>query len=389
MTNSLYCSEPFKQIHFDSRGNLGPCCQYIGKRDEEVNSIDEYLQSSFLQTLKDSLSKGEKVSGCDFCWKQEDSGTESMRQKRVKYYSNRGFENDTIEHIMITFGNQCNTACRICNASRSSLVEKQYKESLNTCSDPELVKLITKNHDWSKSKNWYKNIIDGIVERSGKIRKLEISGGEPFINHYYNKLIDKIQNTPQTLPQISVTTNGSFSEEQIDRLQMFNHCHINFSVDGVGRKYYEYLRWPLKWDDFLDKVEILKRKEWLTCEFVIVPHNLNISNLAETIEYLKVATNFDSRFKIGFSWLNGAPWYKLDNSPVAVRKTAIDELELLLTKYVFSDQEKNQILDLINILRNSNSPSHLNMFSNHVKLTDNYRGCDTFDILGWNINDIV
>ena len=190
------------------------------------------------------------------------------------------------------------------------------------------------------------------------------------------------------MPQISVTTNGSFSENQIDKLQSFKHCHINFSIDGVGQKYYEYLRWPLKWNDFLDKVEILKTKEWLTCEFVIVPHNLNILNLADTIEFLKVSTNFDSRFKIGFSWLNGAPWYKLDNSPVSVRTKAVNELELLISKYDFSDQEKNQIIELIHILKNSNTPSHLNMFKNHISLTDTYRGCNTYDIRGWEITDI-
>ena len=43
-----------------------------------------------------------------------------------------------LDTIMITFGNQCNTACRICNASRSSLIEKQYKAMTSSIDDPNL-----------------------------------------------------------------------------------------------------------------------------------------------------------------------------------------------------------------------------------------------------------
>ena len=130
-----YCSEPYKQIHFDSRGNLGPCCQYIGERPD-VESFDEYLSSDWLANLKNKLDNGERVSGCDFCWRQEDNGAKSMREKRNAYYE--GKPDKGIEHIMITFGNQCNTACRICNASRSSLIEKQYKAMTSSIDDTNL-----------------------------------------------------------------------------------------------------------------------------------------------------------------------------------------------------------------------------------------------------------
>ena len=186
---SLYCSEPFKQIHFDSRGNLGPCCQFIGERPN-VDNFNDYISSTWLSDLKSRLQNGEKVNGCEFCWKQEALGAKSMRQKRNTYYENK--KDVGIEHIMITFGNQCNTACRICNASRSSLIEKQYKEMKNTVADGALYKLITKQHSWSKSKTWYRNIINDVVDRADTIRKIEISGGEPFINVHFDRLIDKL-----------------------------------------------------------------------------------------------------------------------------------------------------------------------------------------------------
>ena len=48
----------------------------------------------------------------------------------------------------------------------------------------------------------------------------------------------------------------------------------------------------------------------------------------------------------------------------------------------YSDQE------LFNILENYNNPSHLNMLKSHVAMTDAYRQCNTWDIIGWKYEDI-
>lgn len=379
-----FCTEPYKQIHFDSRGNFGPCCQYIGPRPN-VNGFDEYLNSNWLKDLKTSMLAGEKVKGCEFCWKQEASNAKSMRQKRNEYYKNKSLDN--AEHIMITFGNQCNTACRICNASRSSLIDKQYKEMSKTVTDINLLKLINKKHNWEKTKTWYKNVIDDIVLSADSIRKLEISGGEPFINVHFDRLIDKLIESNKKLPGLNITTNGSFTEEQIVKLEKFEHLHINFSIDGVGKNFYEYLRWPLKWDDIVSKIDILKKYSWITCEFVIVPHNLNMLNLSESIIWFKEYTEYDERFKIGFSWLNGAPWYSIDNSPVRAREQAIKEIES--TIFVdYTDIEVEQIDELISILKNSNTPRELDLLKSHIEMTDSYRNCNTWNTIGWHYDEI-
>ena len=379
-----YCSEPHKQVHFDSRGNLGPCCQFMGDRPD-TNSLEDYLASDWLKEIKTKLAAGEKISNCDFCWKQEADGAKSMRQKRNEFYSNK--PDIGIEHIMITFGNQCNTACRICNASRSSLIEKQYKEMKSDVADPDLLKLVSKQHNWTKSKTWYRNIITDIVDKAEDIRKLEISGGEPFINVHFDRLIDALIASGKQLPGLNITTNGSFTEEQIQKLEVFDHLHINFSIDGCGSGFYEYLRWPLKWDEVLDKIDILKKYPWLSCEFAIVPHNLNILNLTNSIRFFKEYTAFQERFKIGFSWLNGAPWYKLDNTPAQVRKHVIDEIkDIDLSRY--AEEEKDQIQELYNMIRNAKTPSHLSMLKSHVDMTDKYRNCNTWDIIGWSYDQI-
>jgi len=142
------------------------------------------------------------------------------------------------------------------------------------------------------------------------------------------------------------------------------------------------------WDEARDKIEILKKNPWLSCEFVIVPHNLNLLNLVESIIWLKEVTEYDERFKIGFSWLNGAPWYKIDNSPNWVREKVVAELEsIILVDY--TDQEQEQINELIRILKTTQLPSDLSMLKSHVEMTDTYRGSNTWDVIGWHYDEIM
>lgn len=372
ISKKVKCSEPYKQIHFDSRGNFGPCCQYIGSR-ENFSSITEYLNSNWLSNLKKELDEGKKINGCSFCWRQEEQSVTSMRQDRNNFYKDKSL--DTIDHIMITYGNQCNTACRICNPSRSTLIEKQYIDSGWKYNE----------NIWSKTKTWYKNINADILSLIGNIRKIAITGGEPFINRYFLQLLLQLNKITTPLPSISITTNGSFEKQHIELLKKFKHTHINFSIDGTGKTYYEYLRWPLKWNNTINKIKLLQKYDFLSCQFDIVPHNLNLLNIADSVKWLKQTTNYDGRFRVGFCWLNGAPWYKIDNSPKWVKEKVINDLKQLTQ--LIPDEQK-EVNELINIIQNSNQTEKLDTFEAHVNMTDKWRGSNTWDILKWRMHDI-
>ena len=51
-TSSTYCNEPWKTIHYDQRGVMGPCCTYRGDRDESLESVKDYLKSDWLKELQ-------------------------------------------------------------------------------------------------------------------------------------------------------------------------------------------------------------------------------------------------------------------------------------------------------------------------------------------------
>ena len=61
---------------------------------------------------------------CEVCYRQEDAGIESSRQKFVKKYTevNYNLEPMTVLTADIKFNNTCNLACRMCSSLSSSLI---------------------------------------------------------------------------------------------------------------------------------------------------------------------------------------------------------------------------------------------------------------------------
>jgi len=380
------CTFPYRQIHFDSQGIFGPCCQFVNRKRLFGNSssIDEYLNSKELENLKEDLNNGVQVNECRFCWNQEKLGMRSMRQHS---------ENDpidSIKEVFITFGNQCNTACRICNASRSSLIEKHNKlyKSENKIENYKLMKWLNQEHLFPNGKTWYTQIIDDVENLVENLELLQISGGEPFINVHFDRLIDRLVNSGKKLPKIRITTNGSFTKEQIEKLEKFEEIQLLLSVDGLNKTFYEYLRWPLKYDDLLEKLEILKSfKTDKKCffEFQLVMHNLNLTHLHDAAKFFIDNFQDDNRFHISFTTLNGAEWYKVQNAPTELKLAEIKKLESLeWNKHIKPAKET-----MINHISKDIDYTHLDMLKEHVKYTDSYRGVDTWNLLGWHPDDLI
>ena len=67
-----FCTFPYREIHLDSQGVFGPCCQYTKRKNKDkydmsnVNSIKEYLNSKQLRDIKQDLQKGIKLEQCRY-----------------------------------------------------------------------------------------------------------------------------------------------------------------------------------------------------------------------------------------------------------------------------------------------------------------------------------
>lgn len=275
-----FCSVPWLQIHTEPDGKVFPCCYYSHASEHQIGNwkdeklVDIFNKPKFNELRKDFLD-GKRPEACNRCWKEEDSGIVSMRQRFNERYSdfpdhtNQNCYNkldDIIEHgnddgsvgdiklatIDLIFNNVCNFKCRSCGPglSTSWVIDtiKQGKfvpASLQTNTtiehmDSDLVDLV--------------NMVDPYTE-------VHFSGGEPMMQEEHYKFLQLLIDMGKTETKIRYNTNLSTytlkDYNAFDLLSKFENVFIIGSIDAMGKQG-EYIRKGFDWDKALDWIRVAK-----------------------------------------------------------------------------------------------------------------------------------
>tara|TARA_R110002020_G_scaffold291830_1_gene507214 strand:+ start:809 stop:1855 length:1047 start_codon:yes stop_codon:yes gene_type:complete len=258
MTNK--CVLPFIGHDYQS---ASPCCLLQNKNgtawDDNVSNIEDLLSDH---------RKGVKSSFCDQCWKTENTGVLSKRQRYNKLYAKYLTQTERLDKVLIIpVGNVCNLYCVTCNpGSSTSWIKKQisFGQQTQPGSDPIITEIETSD-----------------MEKIKEALHVEFIGGETLKsfslwNHLSN--LDKATS-------FSLQTNGTveLNEKQVELLKSFKDFNICFSLDGHG-KIFEYIRQPAKWDHVQKNVQ--KYLEYFgkdKLSIFITVSNLNIFYIDEIV----------------------------------------------------------------------------------------------------------
>lgn len=250
-------------------------------------SIDEVKKNpAALHNSKEKISqreqmlKGEKPSGCEYCWNIESLQSQETSDRVQK--SNENWARDNIEEIRksplsdlikptyleVSLGSECNFRCSYCAPETSSKIFADYKK-----------------HGPFKTKYFYQSLehlekINGIPysreqERNQEnpfrlafwkwlpevlreLKHLRITGGEPLLIEDTFKLFNYLIENPQ--PQLSFSLNsnlsrtGRFSEflvkvEELLNKKLVKNFTLFSSIDSIGAQA-EFIRDGLKVEDF-------------------------------------------------------------------------------------------------------------------------------------------
>ena len=237
MTNK--CVLPF--INQDYQFN-SPCCQLKGfnaERDTE-------------QLLEDHRNN-RRSNFCSDCWKTEDSGLISKRQKDNKVYEKHLLLNKRIvKNAVIPVGNVCNLYCVTCNPGLSTSWIKKY------------------NQMYPGMKIGREQIIDNINE----LEHIEFIGGETLRSASLWQYLEGLDRNTA----FALQTNGTveLTSKQIKLLNNFKKFNICFSLDGYD-KIFEYIRQPSKWNQVQQNVKnYIKQFELNKLSVYVTVSNLNI-----------------------------------------------------------------------------------------------------------------
>jgi MoaA/NifB/PqqE/SkfB family radical SAM enzyme len=247
-----FCVLPFNSVSIPATGELRPCCSggatsYHVKMDKI--SVDEIINHKGARALRSNFLKDKKDSICNRCWDIEAMGNRSFRHVSnddknygvnsvIPIKMDTTVEFEDIQYLDITLGNKCNLACRMCNATSSSLLAKQFKE----------FKMYKGNEfiDFSRST---KDKILELINKSTNLNTIYMLGGEPLINDFHDEIVDLLLKTNRAKDIIlHYSTNLQIDvEKYLNLWSKFKLIDLNISIDGTHETY-EYIRWPGKWE---------------------------------------------------------------------------------------------------------------------------------------------
>ena len=188
------------------------------------NNLEEYLSGEPLKKLKQDLASGKKPKNCEWCWKNEDNNMSSHRHFDT-------IKKGAITHVHLRLNNVCNFKCRMCNPNFSSSWEIENRKHRYFVHD------YTTKKDIFEDNNYLFELLYSQI-KSGSLKFINISGGEPLITDAHWKLLNFLIDNNLTDITLSYSTNLSNIHYKninlLDLWKKFSHVTLEASCDGWG-----------------------------------------------------------------------------------------------------------------------------------------------------------
>ena len=273
---------PFTGLATREDGAIKVCCrsQPIGYIQNET--LEQAWNNETMREVRRQVLNNERPDVCKPCFDLEDQGVQSLRQRhvagvipeaRINLYPDAlnsldedytmPFEFPTME---IKLNNLCNLKCRMCNPLDSTSwkdwneVKPFYEKEDNI-----LIPIIDALTDtpgsyigpFDDSYNWW-NSFEKLLPY---FRRVEFAGGEPLMDPYHYKILDKLAQYGENI-ELKYATNGTTlgikgGRTIHDYWPKFKSIAVNVSIDGI-HDVYEYIRGNGKFSEIEENVRVFK-----------------------------------------------------------------------------------------------------------------------------------
>lgn len=367
--NSSYCTMAWNSIHYDANGRVAPCCQFRGGATNISNlTADEYFASDWLKHIKERMVAGEKISGCGRCYEQEAASGESMRTRRAD------LPIDELHEIHLTYSNICNKACNICRPYRSHLIGREYQRINEQFPDSPWIKEklgLRQNRRLASGQVKFDGLsiemLTNLEPYAHQVKVLSLSGGEPFMHpKELNTILDWFIEHAHKDLKVSITSNGSWTQEYIDKLKKFNNVELIISIDGI-KDLYPVVRPPHSWQWFEQQEQLLEQTNF-TRRYEAVMHVFNVHQLPDIVRY------FQDKGKVFLAPLSQQEYLGAHLVPESVILQSADELHTLghggAAAYLRYQHSRTE-------------PKDANMFFEFIKVNSAVKNIDYQSAIPW------
>ena len=386
----VFCNVPWTNTHVYWDGSFGVCCseqsRFVSSSyNLKTHTMSEWHNSPEMVTVRRSFLTDQKKSPCSSCYNEERLGQQSRRIKenyksviftqqsfersyRQSPWYNR-FENPE-QHVEpidwhIDFGNECNLACKMCNANASS------KIAAHTGADKVKV-------SWTTNQDAWQNFLKSID--STPVKRIHVMGGEPMLMKRYHEFVDYLVSKSRFEISLSFVTNGTIvNQELINKLKLFANVDIEISIESLYANN-DYIRQGCKIEKILENIKLIMSSQDDKLQLVLrtAPQLLSVVNYHKLIEYA-----FDNNIVIESILLTRPECLAIKVLPLSLREQlvkpyqdlqkriedSIDFKQVINGRSVGNVKEK-LLLETETIIASLNEPEPDNLQELHTKLRE-------------------
>lgn len=349
-----FCYSPWTNIDISPSGHVAPCCKFTGPTPE-YQSVEQYVSSNFLKSIKHDFKNQIWPAGCQRCQIEEQNNIESKRQldytRWQRHYENYDLVSDQFITASVAFGNTCNLKCITCGPSSSSLWHQEHKQIYGK--------------DVRPVKFFKQNFVQNFVTHAPGIVHLDIPGGEPFLSGVVEQkqlLKHYIQSGQAAHTTLHYTTNATVMPDQEwwDLWQHFEEVEIQLSIDGIGTRS-EYIRYPSDWQNVSKNV----------AEYVTQQHQVRLS-VSHTVSAYNIY--YLDEF---FSWCHNQglprPWLGRVHKPAHMRPTIWHSAAReFIVAHLLTSQHQD-VITWANFVKHTDDSDLFDIFKQRCQEHDLYR----------------
>ena len=275
LKSDTFCLLPFIHMATKTDGDMKLCCRSWPVGNINETTMKELWNSDKYKEVRRMMLDGERPKECDACWRQEDIGVRSMRQRynktRTKKYLPR-LDNMTDDYTMpfeipvleSKMSNFCNLKCRMCHPLDSTSWSKDWesiehlmqKANGSTFRKVREFGLTRKPYisGWEKNEDFWKEF----EELAPHFERIEFAGGEPLIDPIHYRILNILKKYGSNIELKYSTNLTKLNYKKDDVMELWNHfkgVEVMISIDGVD-DVYNYIRQLGDYEDV--KKNILK-----------------------------------------------------------------------------------------------------------------------------------
>lgn len=257
----MKCAAFWKHTNLRNNNRVYPCCRFKSPIQDFNGDVENILHSVEYEELRRASSAGERISGCEKCYYEEENGKPSLRET-----FNAKYDTETVElkYLELGLDNICNLTCDGCFGEFSS--------------------------EWSKIENpdkpssYHIRSTKDFDSVPNTVDKILFLGGEPLMTKRHYRVLQQIQDKENV--SVTYNTNGMFllDDDTVKLLKEFKNVSFIVSIDAFG-ELNEKVRKGSKWSTIISFIyQIKKLKFCLSVNSVLHLNNWHgFGQLAEFI----------------------------------------------------------------------------------------------------------